>query len=187
MPAVSVVRVTVSSNISVPSIDPAGSTNSAVPVPSVVIVTAVVDAEPKVSPAAPPGYMERAATALSSFAVMDTVPASFLPNVKSASVDESSVSAFCKVRVEDKVRPGNVFAPAKVCVPVVTNPRFVADASGKLNVCVVPEDAILKSVPVVEVAKVCVAPVKVFKVVMPLPVASAAHSQTEVVLFHFNI
>ena len=43
----------------------------------------------------------------------------------------------------------NVFAPAIVCVPVVTNPRAVALASGKLNVCILPELTILKSVPVV--------------------------------------
>ena len=55
MPAVSVARVTVSSNISVPSIEPAGRATSAVPVPSVVKVTAVVEAEPSVKPAAPPG------------------------------------------------------------------------------------------------------------------------------------
>ena len=131
--------------------------------------------------------MESAATALSSFAVIDTVPASFLPKVNKASVAVSRVSAFCKVKEDDKVNPGKVFAPAKVCVPVVTSPRAVAEASGKLNVCVVPEEAILKSVPVVDVANVCVAPVKVFKVVMPEPVASAAHSQTLVVVFHLSI
>ena len=44
----SVVRATVSFNISVPSIDPAGKTTSVVPVPSVVTVSAVIDAPPRV-------------------------------------------------------------------------------------------------------------------------------------------
>jgi hypothetical protein len=46
-----------------------------------------------------------------------------------------------------------VFAPAKVCVPVVITPLAVALASGKLNVCVSTELAILKSVPVLPTAK----------------------------------
>ena len=45
----------------------------------------------------------------------------------------------------------NVFAPAIVCVPVVTNPLAVVDASGMFNVCVVLLDEILKSVPEVPV------------------------------------
>ena len=48
----------------------------------------------------------------------------------------------------------NVFAPAKVCVPVVTKPLAVALASGILNVCVVLELEILKSEPEVPVANV---------------------------------
>jgi hypothetical protein len=52
----------------------------------------------------------------------------------------------------------NVLAPANVCVPVVTSPRAEALASGILNVCVVPTELIAKSVPVVPVENVCVAP-----------------------------
>ena len=63
----------------------------------------------------------------------------------------------------------NVFAPAIVCVPVVTKPLAVADASGMLNVCVVLLEEILKSVPEVPVANVCVVPVNPFKLVMPEP------------------
>ena len=121
-----------------------------------------------------------------SFAVIVTVPASFLPKVKMLLVVASKVSLFSRVRAADKVRPGKVFVPANVCVPVVTNPRLDAEASGRLNVCAVPEDEILKSVPVVEDANVWVAPVRPFNVVIP-PVESAAHSHTLVVAFHFNI
>jgi hypothetical protein len=48
-------------------------------------------------------------------------------------------------------------------------PLFVADAVGKLNVCVDVELAILKSVPVVPVAKVWVEAVRPFRDVMPPP------------------
>ena len=155
--------------------DPAGKTTSAVPVPSEERVMAVVEAEPKVKAAAPPGFKIRAAIASVSFAVKVTVPASFLPKVKVASVFASKVSAFSKVKVEERVRPGKVLAPAKVWVPVVTKPRTVAEASGILNVWVVPEEEMLKSAPDDPVANVCVAPDKPPKVVMPLP--AAAHSQ----------
>jgi len=37
--------------------------------------------------------------------------------------------------------PLNVFAPAIVCVPVVTSPRAVAEASGIFNVSVPPRAA----------------------------------------------
>src|SRR5215831_20852857 len=42
-----------------------------------------------------------------------------------------------------------VFWPRKLCVPVVTNPRFEVDAEGMLNVWVVPTEEIPKSVPLV--------------------------------------
>jgi hypothetical protein len=48
----------------------------------------------------------------------------------------------------------NVFAPAKVCVPVVTSPRAELPASGMLKVCVVPLLLIPKSLPLVPVANV---------------------------------
>jgi len=48
-------------------------------------------------------------------------------------------------------------------------PLFVADAKGKLNVCTVPELEILRSVPLVPVAKVCTEPVSPFSEVMALP------------------
>ena len=61
-----------------------------------------------------------------------------------------------------------VFAPRKVCAAIVTRPRLAADADGMLNVCVVPEDEMLKSAPVVPVANVCVVPVNPFKEVIPV-------------------
>ena len=51
--------------------------------------------------------------------------------------------------------PLNVFAPANVCVPVVTVPDEPVPAAGILNVCVEPDETILNSVPDVPVAKVC--------------------------------
>ena len=48
-------------------------------------------------------------------------------------------------------------------------PRFVADAVGKLNLCVVPVDTILKSVLSVPVTIVCAAPVKELIAVIPVP------------------
>ena len=50
-----------------------------------------------------------------------------------------------------------------VCVPVFIRPLAVVDASGRLNVCVVPVEEMAKSVPVVPVANVCVAPVREFR------------------------
>lgn len=44
-------------------------------------------------------------------------------------------------------------------VLLATTPRVEDDVSGKLNVWVVPEDAMFISLPAVEVANVCVAPV----------------------------
>ena len=41
----------------------------------------------------------------------------------------------------------NVLIPANVCVEVDTSPRDVLAAFGRLNVCTVPVDEILKSVP----------------------------------------
>lgn len=51
----------------------------------------------------------------------------------------------------------------------VNAPLPVADADGILNVCTVPEDAILKSVPVMPVAKVCVELLSPFNDVIVLP------------------
>jgi hypothetical protein len=65
--------------------------------------------------------------------------------------------------------PENVFAPAIVCAPVVTNPLAVALASGIANVCAVPLEVIAKSVPVVATANVCVAPVSPLRLLIPLP------------------
>lgn len=61
----------------------------------------------------------------------------------------------------------NVFPPASVWAPVVTTPRAVALASGRLKVCVDVADAMLKSVPVVPTANVCVVAVSVFSVEIP--------------------
>ena len=51
----------------------------------------------------------------------------------------------------------------------VNAPLPVADADGILNVCTVTEDAILKSVPVMPVAKVCVELLSPFNDVIVLP------------------
>jgi len=72
---------------------------------------------------------------------------------------------------DNKGAEENVLAPAKACAPVVTSPRAVADASGILNVWVVPVEEILKSVPDVPVAKVCVTPVNPLRLVMAPPLA----------------
>lgn len=58
--------------------------------------------------------------------------------------------------------PVNVFAPAIVWVLVVITPLAVADASGKLKVCVVPDEEMAKLVPEVPVVNVCVLPVNPF-------------------------
>jgi hypothetical protein len=50
----------------------------------------------------------------------------------------------------------NVLEPAKLCVPVVTTPRAVAEASGRLKVYVPLEEEMPKSVPEVPVAKLSV-------------------------------
>jgi len=68
----------------------------------------------------------------------------------------------------------NVFAPRKDWAAIVTSPRFAVEADGMLNVCVVPDELILKSAPVVPVAKVCVVPVRPFRLVMPVA-GGAAH------------
>ena len=69
-----------------------------------------------------------------------------------------NVIVWSPVLVPDKLlaemAPEKVFAPAKVWVPVVTTPRAVALALGKLKVCVVPELSMAKSVPVVPVENV---------------------------------
>src|SRR6516162_3788661 len=66
-----------------------------------------------------------------------------------------------------------VLAPAKVCAPVVTKPRLVAEALGILKVCVDVTLLMLKSVPLVPVASVCVAALRPLSEVSP--VAPAAH------------
>ena len=48
-------------------------------------------------------------------------------------------------------------------------PLLMAEAVGKSKVCTVPEEVIVKSVPVVPVAKVCTDPVKPFSEVIALP------------------
>src|SRR5882724_5073182 len=73
------------------------------------------------------------------------------------------------VIVENKGADEKVLAPAMVCAPVVITPLAVADASGILKVCAVPEEEMAKSVPVVPTAKVWVAPVSPFKLVMAAP------------------
>ena len=46
-----------------------------------------------------------------------------------------------------------VFAPVKVCAHVETTQRAVVEASTILNVCVFPDDTILKSFPIFPIAK----------------------------------
>src|SRR5664279_1082941 len=58
------------------------------------------------------------------------------------------------------VLPVKVLLPAIVCEPAVMTPRAVAEASGILKVWVEPDDTILKSVPEVPGAKVCVVAVR---------------------------
>ena len=53
---------------------------------------------------------------------------------------------------------------------LVNNPRLDDDASGKLNVCVEPDEIMLKSDPVVPVAKVCVDAVNPLSEIMAFPV-----------------
>ena len=60
-----------------------------------------------------------------------------------------------------------VFAPAKVCAPVFTSPCALAEASGRLKVCVLLELEMLKLLPDVPVAKVCEPCVRPFSEVMP--------------------
>lgn len=50
-----------------------------------------------------------------------------------------------------------------------SKPLLVAEAVGKLKVCTVPAELIVKSVPDVPVANVCTAPVNPFKEVIALP------------------
>lgn len=75
----------------------------------------------------------------------------------------------------------SVFAPANVCVPVVTRPRADAPASGIAKVKVLALPAIVKSVPVVAAAKVtagpvCAPPVGPVILVMPMPATPALGS-----------
>ena len=63
----------------------------------------------------------------------------------------------------------NIFVPAICCTPVDMTPRAVDDAFGKLIVCVSPELTTAKSVPLVPVANVCVAPVCPPSDVIPPP------------------
>ncbi len=51
-----------------------------------------------------------------------------------------------------------VLFPPMVCAFGVIKPLLAMDASGKLNVCVLPADKILTSVPVVPIAKSCASP-----------------------------
>ena len=62
----------------------------------------------------------------------------------------------------------NSFAPKNVCAAMVTKPRLDALAEGMLKVCVVPDELILKSAPVVPVAKVWVVPLRPFNDVIPV-------------------
>ena len=63
--------------------------------------------------------------------------------------------------------------PVKVCVPVETRPRAVAEASVKLKVCTQADETILKSVPAVPIANVWVAPESPLSDVMPAPTRAA--------------
>ena len=69
---------------------------------------------------------------------------------------------FVPARLLAVIAPVKILAPSNVCVPVVTTPRAVAEASGRLNVWAVPVLTIPKSVPVVPTAKVWVPPVSPF-------------------------
>ena len=73
------------------------------------------------------------------------------------------------VRPVEKVNefsfPLNVFQSAKVNAPL-----FIELASGKLNVCIEPEDEIIKLLPAVPIAKVCTELVNPLIEVIALPV-----------------
>jgi hypothetical protein len=81
------------------------------------------------------------------------------------------------VKVDAPEKYGILFAvplppilPLNVLQSVLLNaPLFVALAVGRLNVCVDVADEILKSVPVVPVANVCVVAVNPFSDVIPVP------------------
>ena len=114
------VRVTVSSRISVPEMEPVGNTTSASPVLSVVRVMDGVDELPKVSAPTPPGTMVKSASALLSLAVMVTMPVSFLPKVKVELVALSMVSELAKVITPLTVMFENVGDDVLVkCCPVL--------------------------------------------------------------------
>jgi hypothetical protein len=66
--------------------------------------------------------------------------------------------------------PVKVFAPAIVCAAVVIMPEAPEPATGILNVCVEPEDTILKSVPEYPVANDWLPVTKPFNEVIPPPV-----------------
>ena len=53
----------------------------------------------------------------------------------------------------------NVLAPANTWVPVDTSHLAVLLVSGRLNVCIFPEETILKSFPAIHIVKVCIDPV----------------------------
>ena len=74
--------------------------------------------------------------------------------VKEPRVDPAVKYAISFVVPEPPSFPLNVLQSVELSLPVL-----VADAVGRLNVCVVPAELIAKSVPVVPVARVCVAPV----------------------------
>jgi hypothetical protein len=82
-------------------------------------------------------------------------------------VEPETVTLACAVKTEEKV-----LAPARVWVPVVINPRLLAEASGMLRVTVPPkltgEPETLKSEPEVPVATVIEPEVKSEELIWPV-------------------
>ena len=129
----------------------------------------------------PPSAMVKASSISSpplklAFAVVVKIPPSATTNTSSTS---KPPLAF---KLEE-----NVFAPAKVWVPVVISPLAAAPASGMLKVCVVPDEEIAKSVPEMPAAKVWVEPVNPFKLLIASEEQSAkAKTPEPVVVKHWS-
>ena len=88
-------------------------------------------------------------------------------------LSQNKLALFCAIvvpllnKTEPLVSDGRLYLPLNVLQSALLNaPRFVADAVGRLNVCVSVAELIAKSVPLVPVAKYCtcaVSPLRAFK------------------------
>lgn len=90
--------------------------------------------------------------------------------------DALVINACVIVVVASVVVPTNDLLPANVCVVVETRPRDEGPASGMLNVCVLPREEMLKSVPAVPVTKNWDIALRPLISVMPEPGAPAPAS-----------